>query len=627
VPFGFAVYFAIRADLGESLLPVGVFLALLSAAAGFVARTQAMPHLATGAASACVGVLAVWLSTRTVTPATAWVATGTTAALALVFHLFVEWRREDASRDGPAPAALVAALGLGAVLLLGALRASDPVFWPWYVGGLALGGILLRHATFPARAPLAVVVAVGLGTGLGIARAAHGTNPLFPSPGAFVLVSISTALVFQAVALRVAGAARRWMEHAAATFAVIALLLLAIAPERAIGAIPFLGAAILLGLLATLASMRLGGGPWSVAAVAATALAHSAWVADGNATLLALVMGLAAVVIFTGWPFLATAWLGADAWSWRAAALAGPAWFVALGASWEERFGDAAIGLLPLLLAAVAVAAAARARQVFPPGEELQKTRLAWLLGVALGFVTVAIPLQVEREWITVGWALEGLALLVLWERLDHPGLKYVALGLFAAVTTRLALNVEVLAYYPRGSWRILNWLLYTYLVPAAALFLAARRLAPLELPRLRPVERAWYFREQPLGAAGLGLAGLAVVFVWINLAIADWFATGPTLEIRFDRLPARDLTTSIAWGIYALCLLALGVRLRNRALRWASLALLLVTIGKVFLHDVGELGDLYRVASLLGLAVSLILVSLAYQRFVLRARDEPGSP
>jgi uncharacterized membrane protein len=47
------------------------------------------------------------------------------------------------------------------------------------------------------------------------------------------------------------------------------------------------------------------------------------------------------------------------------------------------------------------------------------------------------------------------------------------------------------------------------------------------------------------------------------------------------------------------------------------------VTIGKVFLHDVGELGDLYRVASLLGLAISLILVSLAYQRFVLRGRDE----
>jgi uncharacterized membrane protein len=49
------------------------------------------------------------------------------------------------------------------------------------------------------------------------------------------------------------------------------------------------------------------------------------------------------------------------------------------------------------------------------------------------------------------------------------------------------------------------------------------------------------------------------------------------------------------------------------------SLAFLLLTIGKVFLHDLGELEDLYRVASLVGLALSLILVSLTYQRFVFR--------
>ena len=53
--------------------------------------------------------------------------------------------------------------------------------------------------------------------------------------------------------------------------------------------------------------------------------------------------------------------------------------------------------------------------------------------------------------------------------------------------------------------------------------------------------------------------------------------------------------------------------------MRWLSLGLLVVTLGKVFLHDLGELEDLYRVASLVGLAVSLIIVSLVYQRFVFR--------
>jgi uncharacterized membrane protein len=78
-------------------------------------------------------------------------------------------------------------------------------------------------------------------------------------------------------------------------------------------------------------------------------------------------------------------------------------------------------------------------------------------------------------------------------------------------------------------------------------------------------------------------------------------------------------VTTSVAWAVYALILLAIGVRTRSSSMRWLSLGLLVITLGKVFLHDLGELEDLYRVGSLVGLAVSLIIVSLIYQRFVFR--------
>ena len=36
--------------------------------------------------------------------------------------------------------------------------------------------------------------------------------------------------------------------------------------------------------------------------------------------------------------------------------------------------------------------------------------RLALVAGAALAFITVAIPLQLDKEWITLGWALEGAA-------------------------------------------------------------------------------------------------------------------------------------------------------------------------------------------------------------------------
>src|SRR6185503_13303986 len=115
--------------------------------------------------------------------------------------------------------------------------------------------------------------------------------------------------------------------------------------------------------------------------------------------------------------------------------------------------------------------------------------------------------------------------------------------------------------------------------------------------------------------------SAIVLFFFWINLTIMDAFGTGTELEITFERLPARDLTLSLAWAIYALVLLAVGMVRGSAALRWTSLALIIVTIGKVFLYDLSHLHDLYRVVSLVGLAFSLILISLAYQRFVFGKR------
>jgi uncharacterized membrane protein len=95
------------------------------------------------------------------------------------------------------------------------------------------------------------------------------------------------------------------------------------------------------------------------------------------------------------------------------------------------------------------------------------------------------------------------------------------------------------------------------------------------------------------------------------------------TLRIGFERAPARDVTLSLVWGAYAVLLLVAGIRRDWLALRWTSLVLLLATVLKVFLYDLGQLRDLWRVASLIGLGVSLLVVSLAYQRMLRRESSE----
>ena len=91
--------------------------------------------------------------------------------------------------------------------------------------------------------------------------------------------------------------------------------------------------------------------------------------------------------------------------------------------------GAGSIGLLPLVLAGFALAAVAGARRAPLPDTTLRKNVLVWFAAVAICFASVAIPLQLDKSWITIGWALEGLALIALWRRLDHPGLKWFALA------------------------------------------------------------------------------------------------------------------------------------------------------------------------------------------------------
>ena len=118
---------------------------------------------------------------------------------------------------------------------------------------------------------------------------------------------------------------------------------------------------------------------------------------------------------------------------------------------------------------------------------------------------------------------------------------------------------------------------------------------------------------------AGLGLV---LLFVLINVEIADYFSQGAYLQ--FDSTPRleRDLAYSIAWGLYSLMLLGLGIWRRIKGLRLAALAFLMLTVGKAFLYDLSALQGFYRVLSFFGLGTALILVSLLYQRFA--GRKQP---
>ena len=278
------------------------------------------------------------------------------------------------------------------------------------------------------------------------------------------------------------------------------------------------------------------------------------------------------------------------------------------------------IGALPVVEAgflALVLAHLIRLEREGEPRTPAEIARLALIAGAALGFITVAIPLQLERNWITIGWALEGAALAWLYGRIPHKGLLVFALGLFAVVFVRLALNVEVLHYEPRGAIRIWNWYLYTYLICAAAFLVGGRALLKTD-DRVLP----WLPRASSLLPSGT----VILLFLLLNIEIADYFATGPTITFDFfSSALAQDLTYTLGWALFAVALLAAGIIAHSKPGRIAAIVLLSVAMGKCAFHDLWRLGGLYRVGSLVGIAFCALLITVALQRFVLTSRAEPS--
>jgi uncharacterized membrane protein len=179
---------------------------------------------------------------------------------------------------------------------------------------------------------------------------------------------------------------------------------------------------------------------------------------------------------------------------------------------------------------------------------------------------------------------------------------------LLIVVFARLALNPAVLSYHPRAAFPILNWYLYTYGIATVCLFAAARLLAP---PRNRLLGR----NTLPL----LYTLGTVLAFLIVNIEIADYFSTpsAAALTFQFSGNFARDMSYSIAWALFALLMLIVGMRKQIAAVRYAGLGLLGITVIKLFFHDLSQLDQLYRIGAFVVVAIIAIFASFLYQRFL----------
>jgi hypothetical protein len=328
--------------------------------------------------------------------------------------------------------------------------------------------------------------------------------------------------------------------------------------------------------------------------------------------LVPLLWHLAFYMVFALFPFLFHRSLSGRKLPWVVGALSGPLHFNLIYGIASTAYRNPYLGLVPAALALPSLAGLYWLVRHLPVDADKRNSLLAWWGGAALFFITLIFPIQFDKQWITLGWALEGMALLWLFHRVPHPGLKVVGVALLTLAFIRLALNPAVLAYHHRAATPILNWYLYTYGITIACLISGARLLRP-------PHNRVFNVNVPPwLYGFSAGLA-----FLLLNIEIADYFSTSRSLTFQFYGNFARDMTYTIAWALFAFMLLSIGIGKQIPGPRYASLGLLSITLLKLFLHDLARLDALYRIGAFLGVAVVLLLASFIYQRFLARESKE----
>lgn len=216
----------------------------------------------------------------------------------------------------------------------------------------------------------------------------------------------------------------------------------------------------------------------------------------------------------------------------------------------------------------------------------------------------------IERGVITNILFIYGLGCLWVGRNYARQAVHLSGLVLSAIAIFRIG-YFDLIAYNPIwstqavGELPILNALLLTYGLPILWTWKATQ-----ELP---------YAGKEQWSKYGYGFA-LLLAFVLISYNVRHMFH-GTYLNSGLTS-NAEIYTYSAVWLVCGIALLFFGTLKKDKMIRIASLIIMILTVGKVFLYDASELEGLFRVFSFFGLGLSLLGLSWFYTRFVFGDRE-----
>jgi uncharacterized membrane protein len=237
------------------------------------------------------------------------------------------------------------------------------------------------------------------------------------------------------------------------------------------------------------------------------------------------------------------------------------------------------------------------------------RNELLAMIGVAITFVTIAIPIQLRSNWITIAWAVE--ALVMLWAGIETKTkrLQWLAWMLFT-----LAIGKLVVSDTPYGRRTDFTPVFNRYFLSSLAVILCLFGAAWLYE---RVCERKIVFAPKLKIVAAL----IGVITLWWVMSVeTHTFFTARAAALR-DWVDVEQeqwlgqMALSVLWALYAAVLATIGFVKRAAGIRWAALTLFAITIIKAMIVDIAFLEQIYRIIVFFVLGILLLLVAWGYHR------------
>jgi len=237
---------------------------------------------------------------------------------------------------------------------------------------------------------------------------------------------------------------------------------------------------------------------------------------------------------------------------------------------------------------------------------------------VALAFIAVMIPIELDGAWITVAWATQAAALVWIGIAARSRAVGIGGMVLFFIVLMRLIVIDFTVDLYAESFRVLFNGRFLTALYVAIALGFGSVMVH-------RGVKRSPDDTFLKVLGVLLFIAAHAVMITALSAEAYDFFEIKrisiPVAQGDADRMIdaifyAQRLSLSAIWMVYSAALIVFGIAFKNRTARIFAIALFAMTIFKVFFFDFSLLDRFYRIVSFVGLGVILLAVSFLYTRF-----------